>query len=69
MECKWYQVCPMKYYTDRGVLDEKWVKTYCKGDWSKCLRYHMEEQNISHPDYMLPDGSIDKKLKKIILGI
>lgn len=27
------------------------------------LRYHMEENGKTHPDYMLPDGTLDKKLK------
>jgi len=35
---------------------------YCKGDWSKCVRYEMEETGHYHPDNMLPDGSIDDDL-------
>ena len=57
-QCKWYPVCPMKYYYEADKLDEKWIFTYCKGDWIKCVRYHLEETGEYHPDNMLPDGSI-----------
>jgi len=62
-QCKWYPVCPMKYYYEAGMLDEKWILTYCKGDWKKCVRYHLEEAGKYHPDNMLPDGSIEKTYK------
>jgi len=61
-ECKWYHVCPIKRFYEIGVLNKKWVELYCKGDWESCVRYRMEEKGEMHPDYMLPDGSIDKKL-------
>ena len=61
--CKWYQVCPVKYFTDRGLIDEKWVKLYCKGNWESCIRYQMEESGKYHPDWMLPDGTLNKALK------
>lgn len=63
-DCKWYPVCPMKRFYETGMLDEKWVELYCKGDWESCIRYQMEEKGEQHPDWMLPDGSIDEKLKK-----
>jgi len=63
-DCKWYPSCPMKRFYDEGLLDRKWVKLYCKGDWEHCTRYKMEEKGEYHPDFMLPDGSIDEKLKK-----
>ncbi|MDP8226905.1 MAG: uracil-DNA glycosylase [Candidatus Celaenobacter polaris] len=53
----------MKYYYEAGKLAEKWILNYCKGDWSKCVRYHLEETGQYHPDNMLPDGSIDSDLK------
>jgi len=62
-ECKWYTVCPMKRSYENGILDRKWVELYCKGDWKSCIRYEMEEKGEFHPDSMLPDGSIDPKLK------
>lgn len=62
-DCKWYQVCPMKRYYESGMLDKKWVELYCKGNWESCVRYWMEERGEEHPDWMLPDGTIDKKLR------
>ena len=62
-ECKWYPVCPMKWYYENGKIAEKWVKNYCKGNWKECVRYQMEEKGAYHPDWMLPDGTIDESLK------
>jgi hypothetical protein len=53
----------MKRFYERGMLDRKWVNNYCKGDWSKCIRYRMEERGEYHPDFMLPDGTIDDNLR------
>jgi len=61
-ECKWYPVCPMKLFYENGLLESKWIELYCKGDWESCVRYHLEESGESHPDWMLPDGTIDEKL-------
>lgn len=61
--CKWYLVCPMKYYTDAGKLDKKWTENFCFGNWEDCIRYQKEEANIYHSDNMLPDGTIDKNLQ------
>jgi len=57
-ECKWYQVCPMKTYYEQGKLEKKWIDMYCKGDWTNCVRYLMEETGQPHPDFMLPDGTL-----------
>ena len=62
-ECKWYYCCPMKRFYEQGKLDERWVRDYCRGDWSKCVRYYMEENQQPHPDRMLPDGTLDETLK------
>ncbi len=62
-ECKWYPVCPMKQYYEQGRLPEYWIKKYCKGEWNICIRYHMEERGEYHPDWMMPDGSLDENLK------
>ena len=53
----------MKKYHDKGVLNDRWIKKYCWNDWKQCVRFKMEERNETHPDWMLPDGSIDEKLK------
>jgi len=55
----------MKHYTDAGLLDPKWVETYCKGDWDNCVRYELEERGKPHPDWMLPDGSLDESLRGV----
>jgi len=62
--CKWYEVCPMKRYYEEGILDKKWIELYCKGDWENCVRYYLEESGKPHADYMLPDGTLNKKLEK-----
>ena len=64
-QCKWFPVCPMKRYYEMGKLDEKWIREYCKGNWEKCVRYQLEEQGECHPDWMLPDGTIDESLKSL----
>jgi len=64
-ECMWYRVCPMKFYFERGMLDRKWVDEYCHGDWTSCERYRMEAEGTPHPDWMLPDGSLDESLRNI----
>jgi len=61
-ECKWYHCCPMKYFYEEGRLDRKWIDRYCRGDWENCIRYWKEESGEYHPDEMLPDGTVDKKL-------
>jgi uracil-DNA glycosylase family 4 len=63
-ECKWFVMCPMKRYYEAGSLDRKWIELYCKGDWESCVRYKMEEHGNYHPDWMLPDGSLDEDLKR-----
>jgi hypothetical protein len=52
----------MKYFYEAGKLDSKWVKNFCMGNWRECIRYQKEEAGIYHPDNMLPDGTIDRKL-------
>jgi DNA polymerase len=64
-DCRWYPVCPMKRFYEDGKLDKKWVELYCKGDWESCIRYKMEEEGKLHPDWMLPDGSINERLREI----
>nr|WP_239551020.1 uracil-DNA glycosylase [Halanaerobacter jeridensis] len=56
----------MRRYYEQGKLDQKWIENYCKGDNQNCQRYQMEENGEPHPDYMLPDGSLDESLKKNI---
>ena len=62
-ECKWFSICPMKRFYEEKRLDSRWIEMYCKGNWKQCVRYDMEEKGEYHPDYMLPDGSLDSDLK------
>jgi uracil-DNA glycosylase family 4 len=61
-DCKWYPVCPIKMFYEEGKLERKWIELFCKGDWESCIRYQMEENSVPHPDNMLPDDNINKKL-------
>lgn len=61
--CKWNISCPMRQFWLQGQLDEKWIQLNCRGDWENCIRFQMEEHGEYHPDWMLPDGTIDENLK------
>ncbi len=61
--CKWYAVCPMKRFYERGILEKRWVEHYCFPGNTNCVRYQMEARGEWHPDSMLPDGTIDARLK------
>lgn len=63
VRCRWYPICPMRKFYQKGLLDRFWIEVYCKGDWSSCIRFQKEEQGVYHPDWMLPDGSLDQELK------
>ena len=60
--CKWYQVCPIRFFVDRGKLDKKWVEDYCLIQNKDCVRYQLEESGKDHPDNLLPNGLIKKDL-------
>ncbi len=62
-ECKWYACCPMKRFYEQGRLERKWIELYCRGLWQNCIRYQKEENGDYHPDWMLPDGSLNERLK------
>jgi hypothetical protein len=62
-ECIWYPVCPMKRYYASGRLDERWVRQYCHGHFERCVRYQLEAKGAPHPDWMLPDGRLDERLR------
>jgi DNA polymerase len=63
--CKWYGLCPMRRFYEQGCLDRSWIELYCTGDWSRCVRFEKEEQGIPHPDWMLPDGTLDSSLRAL----
>ncbi len=64
--CKWYDLCPMKYFYEQGKIDKSWIEQYCFGDYTHCVRKRLEERHIPHPDNMMPDGSINKDLPSCI---
>ncbi len=66
-DCKWFLMCPLKKLYDEDMLEPKWIELYCKGLWSTCVRYQMEEKGSYHPDWMLPDGSLDEDLKAYLM--
>ena len=66
-DCKWHPLCPMKGCYEEGKLDKKWIEMYCRGDWESCIRYQMEENGKPHPDWMLPDGSVDERLHREVM--
>ncbi len=60
--CKWYSCCPIKYFVESGKLESKWIEEYCLVGNKNCIRYYMEENNIEHPDNMLPNGEVKQNL-------
>ncbi|MGM0441940.1 MAG: uracil-DNA glycosylase [Elusimicrobiota bacterium] len=64
-KCKWYSSFSIKYFYESGFLDKKWITKYCKGDWENCIRYWKKKRGEQCSDELLPDGTIDKNLKKV----
>jgi len=64
--CKWYnQTSAIKKAYQAGKIDQKWLKKYCWNNGKECLRKkRFEQENYISPDYVMPDGSINEKLKK-----
>ncbi|MFO7841357.1 MAG: uracil-DNA glycosylase [Fidelibacterota bacterium] len=60
--CKWYWSCPIRKFTEEGKLEKYWLENYCLTGNKNCVRYKMEKQGEFHPDNMLPNGEIRKKL-------
>ncbi|MEW5924087.1 MAG: uracil-DNA glycosylase [Candidatus Zixiibacteriota bacterium] len=61
--CKYYPFCPIGKFRDRGFISAEWSELYCHGDWENCHRFRMEEKGLTLPDYVLPDGRQDERLK------
>jgi len=64
--CRWYnETSGIKRAYDQGLLNKKWLEGYCWNNGKECLRKkRFEEEGYVSPDYVLPDGNIDEKLKK-----
>jgi len=65
MVCKWFDICPLRRFEEKGKISNKWKKEYCSSEnsWLNCKRYQLEEKGKYHLDNMMPDGKIDKKLE------
>jgi len=63
MTCKWLDVCPLRKFEKEGLISGKWRREYCEGDYTRCKRYQMTERGEPHSDNMMPDGSIEEKIK------
>ncbi|MDY6915084.1 MAG: uracil-DNA glycosylase [Candidatus Cloacimonadota bacterium] len=62
--CRWHRSCPMKKFTEKGLIDPSWRQLYCLGNWQSCVRFQMESRGQPHPDWMLPDGTLMENLKQ-----
>ncbi|MFX0155861.1 MAG: uracil-DNA glycosylase [Candidatus Hodarchaeota archaeon] len=56
--CKWYLVCPIKFFVDNGKLERKWIENFCLVGNKSCVRYQLEENGKPYPDNLLPNGEI-----------
>lgn len=66
--CRWYnQTSGIKRACDAGLLDTKWVEHYCFNGGQSCVRkQRFEQDGYVSPDYVLPDGSVDERLKQAV---
>jgi hypothetical protein len=66
--CRWYnESSGMKRAYDNGWLDKQWIENYCWNGGAGCIRKkRFEEEGYVSPDYVLPDGTIDIKLKEMM---
>jgi len=64
--CRWYDsTSGMKRAYDAGMLDRKWIDDYCMKGGQGCVRkQRFEEEGYVSPDYVLPDGTVNERLKK-----
>jgi len=62
--CQWYASCHLKQLYDRGQFERLWGARYCQGDWESCTRYQVRAQGLSHPESLLPNGTIDRALRE-----
>jgi uncharacterized protein YodC (DUF2158 family) len=69
--CLWYDgTSGMKGAYDAGMLDQKWIDGYCMKGGQDCVRKkRFEKEGYVSPDYVLPDGTVDEKLKKWATGM
>ena len=68
--CRWYDgTSGMKKAYDAGMLDRIWIDNYCLNGGKNCIRKNrFDMEGYVSPDYVLPDGTVDEKLKRWITG-
>ena len=68
--CRWYNgTSDMKRAYDAGKLEKRWIDDYCLADGKGCVRKRrFENEGYASPDYVLPDGTVDEKLKAWVTG-
>ena len=50
-----------------SLIDKKWIEEYCLNGGKSCVRKkRFEGEGYVSPDYVLPDGTIDENLKKLL---
>ena len=64
--CRWYnETSGMKRAFDAGLLDKQWLDDYCFSGGRNCVRKRrFETEGYVSPDYVLPNGEVDPKLKE-----
>jgi hypothetical protein len=63
--CKWYPVCPMKVFFERGVLDAHWIEQVCFGNriqqvFSRMIPFCRQfQRDFKRREDMRQEGLID----------
>ncbi len=68
--CRWYnETSGMKRAYEAGLLDRSWIDNYCLNGGRNCIRKkRFEQEGYVSPDYVLPDGTVDEKLRSWVTG-
>jgi len=68
--CRWYnETSGMKRAFDQGLLEERWITEYCLNGGAGCVRKkRFETEGYVSPDYVLPDGTVDERLRAWVQG-
>ena len=56
-ECPYINTCPIYEKIASGVLEEIYMRQYCKNDYKSCKRYQARSAGKTCPDHMMPDGT------------
>lgn len=69
--CRWYdETSAIKRAYDKGLINKKWVENYCWNGGKNCVRKRRSEmEGYISPNYVLPDGTEDSKLKEYYSNI